>query len=480
MNVLFIILAEPEVSMKRFLMVLTAAVVAMTCGQPAGAQGICSDCFTASGVVGGYSFDGVQHLETRPVVGVRGGYNFTRYFGFEALFDYVRTESTRGEGDANAYRYGGDLLLHLLPDQRLVPFLAAGYSGISIDRENARTFSDGVFDYGAGVKYFLNDSMALRADFRHLVLRDVQTIYNYEYTVGLAWQFGERTAAAKVSTPEQAQPAAPAAPKPPEEAKPQVEPPPEPVPSTEPAPKRYKYCITLHIEDDIDRAAIRPEYQAEMAKVGDFMEKYPDTTAVIEGHADNVGTAQHNRELSKRRAETVVDYLVGKYGIDRPRLTAEGFGSSRPIADNATDEGRQKNRRVEAIIDCAFDVKEAKPPERLCTRLEIEFASGSAKIRPEYRDEIAWVAEYMNKYPTTTALIEGHTDNVGGYAFNMRLSQERAQSVVDYLAEHFGIDRSRLSAKGYGYTRRIAYNATPEGRQKNRRINAVIDCVVKR
>lgn len=60
----------------------------------------------------------------------------------------------------------------------------------------------------------------------------------------------------------------------------------------------------------------------------------------------------------------------------------------------------------------------------------------------------------------------------------MKLSQVRAENVVDYLVEKIGIERSRLSAKGYGDRRRIAYNNTPEGRQKNRRINAVIDCVI--
>ena len=60
------------------------------------------------------------------------------------------------------------------------------------------------------------------------------------------------------------------------------------------------------------------------------------------------------------------------------------------------------------------------------------------------------------------------------------LSKERAESVVNYLVEKCGIDRSRLSAKGYGATRRIAYNNTAEGRQKNRRINAIIDCVIEK
>lgn len=433
------------------------------------AAGIQPDSFTLSGIVGGYSYDGKQHLETRPVVGIRGGYNFTRYVGVEALFDYVRTEGTRTSDDTNMYRYGGDVLLHLLPDSDLVPYLAAGYSGITLDRENQKTNNHGVFDYGVGLKYFVTDELALRGDFRHLVFRESgETLYNYEYTVGVTYQFGgEKPAPAPVPAPVV-------------EPAPVPEAPLEPVPAAEPAPGRYKYCITLHIEFDIDKADIRPEYHDEVAKVGDFMKKYPTTTAVIEGHTDNVGTAEYNMGLSQRRAESVVNYLVDKFGIERSRLTAKGYGLTRPVADNATNEGKQKNRRIEAIIDCAFDVKEIQPPERLCMVLQVEFDTGKADIKPQYRDEIAKVGDYMKKYPTTTAVIEGHTDNVGGSEYNMKLSQERAENVVNYLVENFGIERSRLSAKGYGFTRRIAYNNTAEGRQKNRRINAVIDCVIKK
>jgi OOP family OmpA-OmpF porin len=153
---------------------------------------------------------------------------------------------------------------------------------------------------------------------------------------------------------------------------------------------------------------------------------------------------------------------------------------TRPVADNATEAGRQQNRRIEAIIDCAFDVREAKPPEHLCMTLQLQFDTDSAVIKPQYQDEIAKVADYMKKYPETTALIEGHTDNVGSFDYNMKLSQKRAESVVDDLVNNFGIDRSRLSAKGYGETRRIAYNSTAEGRQQNRRINVILDCVIKK
>jgi len=254
----------------------------------------------------------------------------------------------------------------------------------------------------------------------------------------------------------------------------------KPIPAAEPIVEHTKYCITLHTEFDVDSAEIRPEYRDEIAKVGNFMKKYPTTTAVIEGHTDNVGDATHNLNLSMKRAESVVNYLADTYGIDRSRLVAVGFGSSLPIADNSTSAGKQANRRIEAIIDCVFDVKKELPPDRLCMNLDMEFDTGKADIKPQYKDNIAKVGEFMQQYPSTTAIIEGHTDNVGSYEVNMKLSQQRAENVVAYLVKNFGIDPSRLEAKGYGYTRRIAYNNTPEGRQKNRRINAIIDCVIKK
>jgi OOP family OmpA-OmpF porin len=110
----------------------------------------------------------------------------------------------------------------------------------------------------------------------------------------------------------------------------------------------------------------------------------------------------------------------------------------------------------------------------------VEYATDSAKIDPRYYDELAKVGEYMKKYPTTSAVIEGHTDNTGSAEQNMRLSQLRAENVVNYLKEKFGIESSRLAAKGYGSSRSIAYNNTAEGRRKNRRINAIIDCVIQK
>ena len=253
------------------------------------------------------------------------------------------------------------------------------------------------------------------------------------------------------------------------------------IPVAEPTPDRMKYCVSLGIEYDINKADIRPQYHDEVAKVGDFMKKYPTTTAVIEGYADGVGNDADNLVLSQQRADGVVKYLETNFGIAPARLSAKGYGEASPVANNATDAGRQKNRHINAVIDCALDVKAlAAPPERLCISLKVEFASDSARIDPSYYEQVNVVGEYLKKYPTTTAVIEGHTDSLGSAQQNQRLSQQRADSVVNYLMEKYGIEGDRISGKGYGATRRIAYNNTAEGRQQNRRINAIIDCVLKK
>jgi OmpA-OmpF porin, OOP family len=266
------------------------------------------------------------------------------------------------------------------------------------------------------------------------------------------------------------------------EVMPEPEPALEPVPAAEPTAEITKYCITLDIKFDIDKAIIRDEYRDEVGRVAAFMQQYPTTTTVIEGHTDDVASAEYNMELSQRRAESVVSYLVEKFGIDRTRLSARGFGKTRPVTDDKSDAGRQKNRRIEAIIDCALvDAKQFKAlPDKLCLNLDVQFDTNMADIKPQFNDEIAKVADFMKVNPTVTALVEGHTDNVGNPASNMKLSQMRAESVVNYLVEKFGIDKSRLYAKGFGQTRRIAYNATPDGRAKNRRVNVILDCVIKK
>ncbi|MGD0279098.1 MAG: OmpA family protein [Smithella sp.] len=118
-----------------------------------------------------------------------------------------------------------------------------------------------------------------------------------------------------------------------------------------PVPMKEKVTINLNVEFDTAKAVIKEKYYNNIKKAADFMKEFPDTNAVIEGHTDNVGNAAYNQGLSEERANSVRQYLIDKFGIDGSRITAVGYGLSKPIASNDTEEGRQKNRRVVAVME---------------------------------------------------------------------------------------------------------------------------------
>jgi outer membrane protein OmpA-like peptidoglycan-associated protein len=108
-----------------------------------------------------------------------------------------------------------------------------------------------------------------------------------------------------------------------------------------------KPFIMAGVNFDTGKATIRPESVANLDAVVEFMAHKKTARIEISGHTDNVGNANTNKTLSAKRAQACRDYIVSK-GIDKKRLDAVGFGDEHPIAPNDTDEGRQKNRRIEA------------------------------------------------------------------------------------------------------------------------------------
>jgi outer membrane protein len=105
---------------------------------------------------------------------------------------------------------------------------------------------------------------------------------------------------------------------------------------------------TLKLLFDFDSAELRPESITELERVVKFMGDVPFAKAMVEGHTDSVGSDAYNLSLSDRRAKSVFDYLSSR-GVDPARLSSVGKGETAPIADNATAEGRQENRRVMLI-----------------------------------------------------------------------------------------------------------------------------------
>jgi len=123
---------------------------------------------------------------------------------------------------------------------------------------------------------------------------------------------------------------------------------PKPAPAPAPAPVPVPVTMTTNFLFGFDKADIQPQYKAELQKVANLMKSHPGVKAVIEGHTDSVGSPEYNKQLSQARANNVRDYLVKEFGIDASRLKAVGYGQDNPVASNATREGRQQNRRVDA------------------------------------------------------------------------------------------------------------------------------------
>jgi OOP family OmpA-OmpF porin len=97
---------------------------------------------------------------------------------------------------------------------------------------------------------------------------------------------------------------------------------------------------------DFGSASLRPQAEAALAGVVDLLRRHPTNQIEVAGHTDAVGTAAFNQSLSQHRAAAVVDWLVA-HGVPRDRLRPVGYGATRPVAGNATDEERRRNRRVE-------------------------------------------------------------------------------------------------------------------------------------
>lgn len=117
---------------------------------------------------------------------------------------------------------------------------------------------------------------------------------------------------------------------------------------------KEKAKVKLNVEFDSGKATLDSKSNGEIEELSNFMKKFPETKAEIAGHTDNLGAPAVNNSLSQKRAEAVKAALV-KAGVEATRLTAKGYGSSQPIADNKTKAGRDDNRRVTAEITVTAD-----------------------------------------------------------------------------------------------------------------------------
>lgn len=108
---------------------------------------------------------------------------------------------------------------------------------------------------------------------------------------------------------------------------------------------------------DVDKSELRPAAKQNLQEMAGTLKKYEKTNIIIEGHTDATGPENYNYQLSERRAKAVEAYLASQ-GVPSSRFTVVGYGESQPVASNETEEGRQKNRRVDVAIIANEELKE--------------------------------------------------------------------------------------------------------------------------
>jgi OOP family OmpA-OmpF porin len=477
--------------MKKIHIVL-AFLLLVVLSTPALAQ-IQPGAYSLSPFVGGFWFEGNQDLDHKPVYGLRLGHDFTKNWGAELVFDYVDTHYEPKDLHTNVYNYRIEGLYHFMPDSKVVPFLAAGLGGMSIDyrgdKSDRTRFTPAL---GGGLKYFVTDWMALRADVRYVM--GIGSVYhNLEYALGLSFYFGGKRAAAPVVAAKAVEePAKPKAAAPAVVAAPPV----EEDSDKDGVPDSRDKCPGTPIGTRVDKYGCPVD--SDQDGVPNYLDKCPETASGVAVDKDGCPVdSDHDGvpDYLDKCPETASGVAVDKYGCP-PDADQDGVADyldkcpGTPSGVAVGKDGCPVDSDQDGVADyldkcpgTPSGVAVGKdgcpvPPEKVSITLAIEFDTGKADIKSRYHEEIGKVAAFLREYPTATGTIEGHTDNIGKAAMNQELSQRRAESAKNYLVQKFGIDPARLSAKGYGMTRPIADNETAEGRQKNRRIEAIFDAMV--
>jgi OOP family OmpA-OmpF porin len=421
------------------------AIIMMLAVTTVGHAEVKAGAFSVTPFIGGYTFEGNEDLKTAPVYGLRAGYQYTKNWGVEGFFSYIKTEdkSRAGNPGEKVYDYGIEGLYHFLPESRLVPFLAVGVGGMSYDRTGGLGDRNKLaVDYGAGLKFFLTENLALRADVRH-VLPFNERYNDLLYTIGLHFSFGgEKKTVAAARAPEPAAAAVVAV---------------------------VKDSDGDGVVDDLDRCPGTPSgvqvdkdgcpLDSDGDGVYDYLDRCPGTPPGVK--VDRNGCPLDSD------GDGVYDYLDKCPGTPAGvKVDQDGCPPPPPV--------------VQKIAPQAASAMETAIVEKGKVTLNVEFDTNKSTVKKKYHDEIGNLAAVMKKYPALKIALEGHTDNMGGSAYNEKLSQRRVDAVKKYLVEKFGIEASRLNAKGYGLTRPLASNATKEGRQKNRRVEAAAEYIIKK
>jgi outer membrane protein OmpA-like peptidoglycan-associated protein len=280
-----------------------------------------------------------------------------------------------------------------------------------------------------------------------------------------------------------------------------------------------------NIEFKTATAILTDRGEGALMVIGELMRQYPQSRFSIAGHTDNDGLPENNMRLSKLRAKTVARYLYEFKAIPENSMIVEWYGEEKPVADNSTEAGRQRNRRVEikvsdakletmsastpipvkktvvkepakveskkvevpkvetkkveapkveTIIEKAVEESFAEPvktPQQELGEIStnLTFKTGTDSLTRFAKKAVSNIAKVLKANSALKLKIEAHTDNTKYGISNLDLSNNRAKAIIDMLKAE-GIDATRISSEGFGDSKPIDTNDSEIGKTKNRRI----------
>ena len=441
--------------------------------------------FTLTPFFGGYGFEGNRNIGKSIVAGLGVGFSLSDQIMAELIYlrgdfdinyyDQTMNNCMTSDGiDTNIIHIGGHY--HLFKYNNWTPFVAGGLGIIHMDSDYADTFRNHPerhyefqFNYGAGLKYSISKDIAIRWDIRHM-LTPRHMDNDISATIGLSYSFGLDTGrqTSKVNVKQQY--------------------------LSSQITKQSKNQ-GVHIQVSQQNVSETTSLDTDHDGILDAKDICPKTAPAVKVDASGCPIDSDKDGIFDgidRCPETPEDVAVNIFGcsVDSDRdgiIDVRDQCANTPFEMPVDSKGCPVDKDKDGVPDpfdqcpdtifgklvdikgCAILTKTLKT-----FHMKIEFDYKSAEVRTKYHNELEEAARSMIRYQKAIAIIESHTDNIGSDAYNINLSNERAESVKHYLNHHFHIPFHRMKTFGFGESKPIADNNTETGRQKNRRVEIII------
>jgi outer membrane protein OmpA-like peptidoglycan-associated protein len=228
-------------------------------------------------------------------------------------------------------------------------------------------------------------------------------------------------------------------------------------------------------QDAADEAKRRAD--AEQARQAAEVAKADAERLKAEAEKAAADAAKAKEEAEKARAAALADQ---KAALEQKRAAEAEAANARAAAEKASAaaakaESEKAELRAQLLAQLNAVLQTNDSARGLIVNMsDVLFDTGSYTLKPTTREKLAKISGIVLAHPGLTLQIEGHTDSVGSEDFNQRLSEQRAGSVLDFLAQQ-GVPGNAMTSRGFGKTQPVAPNDTMDGRQKNRRVELVVN-----